>query len=152
MYTLRATRFPSVSQVPADMVLLKTSDPEGSCYIQSTNLDGEAELKVRRAMDATRGMSDTQIAAFLGVVVCSPPSSLVNAFTGSLFLPSRPEVPIPLEHDHLLLACTQLKHSDYVFGAVIYTGESPHLPTFCVIAIMIHHHRIVATLSTPFGT
>lgn len=31
--------------VPCDLVLLKTSDPDGKCFITTANLDGETNLK-----------------------------------------------------------------------------------------------------------
>ena len=33
-------------EFPCDMVLLSSSDEEGSCYITTANLDGETNLKV----------------------------------------------------------------------------------------------------------
>lgn len=36
--------------VPADLLLLHTSDPKGVCHIETSNLDGETNLKQRRAM------------------------------------------------------------------------------------------------------
>jgi len=33
--------------VPADMVLLHTSGPEGTCYVETKNLDGETNLKMK---------------------------------------------------------------------------------------------------------
>ena len=41
-------------EVPADMVIIKTSDDLGGCYIQTTNLDGESDLKPRRALTETQ--------------------------------------------------------------------------------------------------
>jgi len=36
-------------QIPADIVVLSTSSPEQSCYVSTMNLDGETNLKVRKA-------------------------------------------------------------------------------------------------------
>jgi hypothetical protein len=33
-------------QVPADIIVLATSDPDGNCYLETKNLDGETNLKV----------------------------------------------------------------------------------------------------------
>lgn len=36
--------------IPADMVLLYSSDPRGVCYIETANLDGETNLKQRQVV------------------------------------------------------------------------------------------------------
>ena len=38
---------------PADMVLLSSSNPEGVCYIETMNLDGETNLKIKKALQDT---------------------------------------------------------------------------------------------------
>ncbi|KAI5290162.1 hypothetical protein KEM54_002315, partial [Ascosphaera aggregata] len=43
-------RIYSDEQVPADIVILATSDPDGGCYVETKNLDGETNLKVRQAL------------------------------------------------------------------------------------------------------
>eukprot|EP00283_Hemiselmis_rufescens_P021426 CAMPEP_0173455732 /NCGR_PEP_ID=MMETSP1357-20121228/54795_1 /TAXON_ID=77926 /ORGANISM="Hemiselmis rufescens, Strain PCC563" /LENGTH=189 /DNA_ID=CAMNT_0014422891 /DNA_START=36 /DNA_END=602 /DNA_ORIENTATION=+ len=37
-------------RVPADMVLLRTSDPNGSVFVRTDQLDGETDWKLRRAV------------------------------------------------------------------------------------------------------
>ncbi|KAG8794676.1 hypothetical protein FRC12_022571 [Ceratobasidium sp. 428] len=41
-------------QVPADAIILVTSDPDGLAYVETKNLDGETNLKLRRALKGRR--------------------------------------------------------------------------------------------------
>ena len=39
---------------PADLILLSSSEPQGICYIETSNLDGETNLKIKSASPITR--------------------------------------------------------------------------------------------------
>lgn len=41
-------------RVPADVVLLRTSDSSGTCFIRTDQLDGETDWKLRVAVPATQ--------------------------------------------------------------------------------------------------
>ncbi|KAJ7100830.1 hypothetical protein B0H15DRAFT_462680 [Mycena belliarum] len=73
-------------QVPADIVVLATSDPDGNCYLETKNLDGETNLKLRKSLPATRGMScseeEVQRARF--VLDSEPPSQNLYLYHGVL--------------------------------------------------------------------
>ncbi|KAK7023178.1 P-type phospholipid transporter [Favolaschia claudopus] len=73
-------------QVPADIIVLSTSDPDGNCYLETKNLDGETNLKLRKALKATRGMSSSeeelQRARF--VLDSEPPSQNLYLYHGVL--------------------------------------------------------------------
>ncbi len=43
-------------RVPADMVLLWTSEPNGSCFIRTDQLDGETDWKLRTAVPVTQNL------------------------------------------------------------------------------------------------
>lgn len=42
--------------VPADMAVFSSSGKEGICYVDTCNLDGETNLKVRTSMKKTSGI------------------------------------------------------------------------------------------------
>jgi P-type E1-E2 ATPase len=36
--------------LPADLIIYSTSDPNGICYIETSNLDGERNLKTKQSI------------------------------------------------------------------------------------------------------
>jgi len=72
-------------QVPADIVILSTSDADGICYVETKNLDGETNLKVRKALKATSNINseeDLEHAKFMMDV--EPPHANLYTFNGLL--------------------------------------------------------------------
>jgi magnesium-transporting ATPase (P-type) len=45
-------------QVPADLALLSSANAEGVAYVETMNLDGETNLKLRKAPRATWPLAD----------------------------------------------------------------------------------------------
>ncbi|KAI8643221.1 hypothetical protein BD408DRAFT_401981 [Parasitella parasitica] len=43
--------------IPADIVVLSSSEPDGLCYVETQNLDGETNLKIKRSLQATNEIS-----------------------------------------------------------------------------------------------
>ena len=54
---LKSTQVEDRAYFPADMVLLSSSNPEGVCYIETMNLDGETNLKLKKALQDTCELS-----------------------------------------------------------------------------------------------
>ena len=52
-------------RVPADMVLLRTSESDGTCYVRTDQLDGEIDWKVRVAPATTQNLKSDQVSSLL---------------------------------------------------------------------------------------
>lgn len=65
-------------RVPADMVLLRTSDVSGTSFVRTDQLDGETDWKLRVAVPAFQSMTDEELTAVTGEVygVCLSPRTV----------------------------------------------------------------------------
>ncbi|CAF0833819.1 unnamed protein product [Adineta steineri] len=112
---------------PADLVLLSSGEPNSICYIQTSNLDGETNLKVRQGLPQTAHMiSSIQLKELLGVIECELPNRHLYDFAGTLKL-NNVAFPIPLGSDQILLRGSQLKNTAWIYGLVIYSGHDTKL-------------------------
>lgn len=70
---------------PADLVLVSSSEPQAMAFIETSNLDGETNLKIRQAVPATAGLLETRdLLDFNGTVECEPPNRHLYEFNGVL--------------------------------------------------------------------
>lgn len=94
--------------VPADILLLRTSNPHGVCYIDTCDLDGETNLKLR---EVVRGFTDKQQAftpsKFTSRIEVDLPTTKIYRFHGALIHPSGERVPVSTEN--LLLRESRIK-------------------------------------------
>lgn len=111
-------------EVPCDAVLLACSDPAGNAYIQTTNLDGESNLKVRNALPATKGLrTPAQFGTFKGTVECSAPNEHIYSFDSQLRVVAGEGPVLPLSSSQLLLQATHVRNTEWAVGLVVYTGN-----------------------------
>lgn len=72
-------------QVPADIVVLNSSDPDGNAFIETKNLDGETNLKVRKSLKATTGIqSEEDIEHARFIIDSEPPHANLYSYNGLL--------------------------------------------------------------------
>ena len=119
-------------QIPADLVIVSTSDPDGACYIETKNLDGETNLKVRNALQAGRKVrhaADCERAEF--VIESEGPHP--NLFSYSAVArwhqvdskdPNAPtkDMAEPIGINNMLLRGCSLKNTEWVLAVVVFTG------------------------------
>lgn len=123
--------------IPADIVVLSTSDSDGACYVETKNLDGETNLKVRHALrcgSAIRSAHDCEAASFWIESEGAGPnlysySGVARWFSRDVNKPElEPELKAePVSIENLLLRGCNLKNTDWVIGAVVFTGEETRI-------------------------
>lgn len=125
-------RLESNSFIPADMVLLSSSEPEGLCYVETANLDGETNLKIKQASPSTAALTTPQSVSLLrGHLLSEAPNSSLYTYDGTLHLSSAQAgaAPrkIPVGPNQLLLRGAQLRNTGWVYGIVVNAGHQTKL-------------------------
>lgn len=123
--------------VPADVIILSSSEPDGICYVETKNLDGETNLKMRRALQATGeiySVHDCERASFY--IESEPPHANLYQYNGVL----RWQVSNDQDSDdyssgvshqkteavtynQILLRGCVLRNTKWVIGIVMFTGN-----------------------------
>ncbi|XP_054985099.1 phospholipid-transporting ATPase VB isoform X2 [Sorex araneus] len=108
--------------VPADTLLLCSSDPGGLCHLETSNLDGETNLKQRRAVEGVAwqgGHLDPE--SFCDTIVCEKPNHHLSRFRGYLEHPDQTRTGFGSE-SLLLRGCT-IRNTQLAVGIVVYAGH-----------------------------
>ncbi|XP_012994888.2 phospholipid-transporting ATPase ID isoform X2 [Esox lucius] len=115
--------------VAADLLLLSSSEPHSLCYIETAELDGETNMKVRQSLSVTAELGDpNNLASFNGEVVCEPPNNKLDRFCGLLYWR---ECKYPLNNQNMLLRGCVLRNTEYCYGLVIFAGPDTKLMQNC---------------------
>lgn len=106
---------------PADLLLLSSSYEDSISYVETMNLDGETNLKLKQGLEVTSALhEDSEFSDFKATIKCEDPNANLYSFVGTLEFE---EQQYPLSPQQLLLRDSKLRNTDYIFGAVIFTGH-----------------------------
>jgi len=113
-------------QIPADIVVLSSSDENGLAYVETANLDGEKNLKLKQAKPEVKNLiQTTPIEELQGAMLVDRPNSKIQSFKGVMEIDTLPT--LYLNYSNIILRGTHLKNVDYVIGIVVYTGHETKL-------------------------
>ncbi|KAG8908110.1 hypothetical protein FRC00_011425, partial [Tulasnella sp. 408] len=101
----------------------------GLCYIETSNLDGETNLKIKQASPKTAQMTSPQLVQRLqGYLRSEQPNNSLYTYEGTLVMTvDGTERQVPMSPDQILLRGAQLRNTPWVYGLVVFTGHETKL-------------------------
>ncbi|WKX91307.1 hypothetical protein Q1695_009836 [Nippostrongylus brasiliensis] len=111
-------------RVPADVVLLRTTERSGACFIRTDQLDGETDWKLRVAVPFTQHlMNEAEIMEINCEIYAEKPQKDIHAFVGTIKVTTDDHVQDgSLNVENVLWANTVVASGTAV-GIVVYTGR-----------------------------
>ena len=110
--------------IPADMLLLYSSDRQKICFVETANLDGETNLKQRETILAHDGRPFIIDAKFNYTLHAERPNNDLSSFHGYLaHFDGDDKKTVPVKMKNLLLRGCVLRNTDFVIGLVVYAGN-----------------------------
>uniref|UniRef100_A0A673JU33 Phospholipid-transporting ATPase n=1 Tax=Sinocyclocheilus rhinocerous TaxID=307959 RepID=A0A673JU33_9TELE len=108
--------------IPADILLLSSSNPNSLCYVETAELDGETNLKFKMGLKVTdeRLQEENQLARFNALIMCEEPNNRLDKFVGTMIWDAQS---YPLDLDNMLLRGCKIRNTDECHGLVIFAGN-----------------------------
>jgi len=109
--------------IPADLIICATSEEENVAFVETKNLDGETNLKSRSAcppLTHFRNAKECADPKNSFCVDCERPDNNMYKLAAAV---TTPDGKFPIDLGQTLLRGTMLRHTKWVIGLVIYTGE-----------------------------
>jgi len=136
-------RLESNEFLPADVLVLSSSEPDGLCYIETSNLDGETNLKIKQAVPGTvHYTSPEAVQQFAGYLRSEQPNSSLYTYEGTLISQGGGgEKTIPMSPEQMLLRGAQLRNTSWMYGLVVFTGHETKLmlnATYVKTLLVLH--------------
>lgn len=108
-------------RVPADLVLLRTTEKSGAVFVRTDQLDGETDWKLRLAVPATQRLSsDSALFDIRGSIYVEKPQKDIHSFIGTFSKEGGAEEE-SLDLENTLWANTVVA-AGRATGIIVYTG------------------------------
>ncbi|XP_056122106.1 phospholipid-transporting ATPase IC [Rhinichthys klamathensis goyatoka] len=108
--------------IPADILLLSSSNDNSLCYVETAELDGETNLKFKMGLKVTdeQLQKEDQMAKFNALIKCEEPNNRLDKFVGTMIWNSESYA---LDLDNMLLRGCKIRNTEESHGLVIFAGN-----------------------------
>lgn len=110
-------------EVPADILILKSSDSHGVVYADTANLDGETTLKPFKSRSETMGITDKQIISLKGKIEAEMNHQDLYKFRGNMTINGIIDEKVAINEENLLLRGSRIRNTSHCIGVVVYAGK-----------------------------
>ena len=136
---------------PADLAVLYTNGAEGIAYVETMALDGETNLKSKRALQQLATSCRTVEGIKAHIVVEDPNLDLYN-FEGKVTIGNET---LPLANNEIIYRGSVLRNTSQTIGIVVYSGEESKIrmnatknPRIKAVSLTPHDHLLYVDLLT----
>ncbi|XP_066584351.1 phospholipid-transporting ATPase IF-like isoform X2 [Prorops nasuta] len=114
--------------IPCDLVLLYSKEENGFCYVTTSNLDGETNLKTLHVPKLVSSMTLSEIVSIEATITGQNPLADLYTFHGKLEIENDSEISSGyLNIDNILLRGARLKDTEFIIGCAVFTGQDTKL-------------------------
>lgn len=109
--------------IPADLLLVYSSGEKSECFVETKNLDGETNLKMKAVPQVLREIVKTEenLVSIHGTrMKYEEPNPFLYTFDGFVTIDGKP---VALDTKNILLRGSNLRNTSTIFGVVIFTGH-----------------------------
>ena len=112
-------------QASADVVILATSEAEGRCFVETANLDGETNLKIRKCVPKIHTLlpDDAAASQLTARAHIEAPNSRIHSFVGSLCDVRSGDASlgqdISVDVKNVLLRGCTVRNAKWIYGLVV---------------------------------
>ncbi|XP_054468772.1 phospholipid-transporting ATPase IC [Anoplopoma fimbria] len=107
--------------IPADVLLLSSSNPNSLTYVETAELDGETNLKFKLGLRVTdeKLQEMRELADFNALIECEEPNNRLDKFVGTMLWDGER---YPLDQDNMLLRGCKIRNTEVCHGLIIFAG------------------------------
>ncbi|KAJ2995854.1 hypothetical protein HDV02_000371 [Globomyces sp. JEL0801] len=113
--------------IPADIVIISSGETDSTCFVETKNLDGETNLKIKRGI---QGYSHIKTPVDCRTIKCiieaEPPNPNLYTFNGSISIideTANEKSVLAIGPSGMLLRGCILRNTAWVIGIAVYTGS-----------------------------